>query len=75
MRFLPGVSVGSLVVGAGVVLLVPIVLPVVGCVLKSAAKAVIKGGVVIYEGTKATIAESQEAIKEAAAEAKAEVSR
>ena len=38
----------GLALGAGVVILTPIVLPVVGSVLKSLTKAVIKGGIVIY---------------------------
>ena len=45
-------SFGSLAVGAGVVILAPIVLSVIGSVLKPVTKTVIKGGCSAYEGTK-----------------------
>ena len=74
MRILgTGVSMGSLAVGAGVVLLAPVVIPVIGAVVKPLAKAVIKGGIMAYEGAKVSIAETKETIEDLAAEAKAEV--
>ena len=60
MKLLNGVSVGSLAVGAGIVLLAPVVIPVVGSVLKPLTKAVIKGGLLAYEGAKLSIAETKE---------------
>jgi hypothetical protein len=70
MKLLNGsLSVSSLAVGAGVVLLAPIVIPVVGAVLKPVAKAVIKGGLLAYEGAKVSIAETKETIEDLAAEA------
>jgi hypothetical protein len=69
-----GFSVGGLAVGAGVVLLAPVIVPVVGSILKPLTKAVIKGGILAYEGTKLTIAETKETLEDLAAEAKAEVS-
>jgi hypothetical protein len=70
-----GLNVGSLAVGAGVILLAPVVLPVVGAVLKPLAKAVIKGGIMAYEGAKVSVAETKETIEDLAAEAKTEISR
>lgn len=69
-----GLSVGSLAVGAGVVLLAPVIIPVIGGILKPVAKAVIKGGLLAYEGTKVSIAEAKETLEDLAAEAKSEMS-
>lgn len=68
-------NVSSLAVGAGVVLLAPVVIPVVGAILKPLAKAVIKGGVMAYEGAKVSVAETKETIEDLAAEAKAEIAQ
>jgi hypothetical protein len=68
-----GISMSSLAVGAGVVLLAPVVIPVIGSVLKPIAKAVIKGGIMAYEGAKVSVAEAKETIEDLAAEAKAEI--
>lgn len=68
-------NVSSLAVGAGVVLLAPVVIPVVGAVLKPLAKAVIKGGLMAYEGAKVSVAETKETIEDLAAEAKAEIAQ
>jgi hypothetical protein len=70
-----GFKIGSLAVGAGVVLLAPVVIPVVGAVLKPLTKAVIKGGIMAYEGAKVSLAETKETIEDLAAEAKAEISQ
>jgi hypothetical protein len=70
-----GLSVGGLAVGAGVVLLAPVIVPVIGSILKPLTKAVIKGGILAYEGTKLTIAETKETIEDLAAEAKSEISK
>jgi hypothetical protein len=69
------ISVGSLAIGAGAVLLVPVVMPVLGAVLKPVAKAVIKGGVMAYEGAKVAVAETKETIEDIAAEAKSELNQ
>lgn len=69
-----GLSVSSLAVGAGVILLAPVVIPVIGSVLKPIAKAAIKGGMMAYEGAKVSMAETKETIEDLAAEAKAEIS-
>jgi hypothetical protein len=74
MKLFSGLSVSNLAVGAGVVLLAPVVIPVVGSLLKPVAKAVIKGGLLAYEGAKVSVAETKEAIEDLAAEAKSEMS-
>jgi hypothetical protein len=73
MRFPKGFDLSSLAIGAGVVLLAPIVVPVIGSVLKPMAKAVVKGGLLAYEGAKVSIAETKETLEDIAAEAKAEI--
>jgi hypothetical protein len=63
----------SLVIGAGIVLLAPIVMPMVASVMKPLAKAVIKGGLMAYESSKVALAETKETLEDLAAEAKAEI--
>lgn len=70
-----GLSVGNIAVGAGVVLLAPVVIPVIGAVLKPVAKALIKGSIMAYEGAKVSIAETKETLEDIAAEAKAEIAQ
>jgi hypothetical protein len=60
-------------IGAGAVLLAPIVIPVVASVMKPLAKAVIKGGLLAYENAKIAIAETSETIEDIAAEARSEI--
>jgi len=72
--FFSGISLGTgLLIGAGAVLLAPIVLPVVAGVAKSLFKAGIKGGLIIYEKGKVAIEEAKETIEDLTAEAKAEL--
>jgi hypothetical protein len=76
MKFLGnGLNAGSLAVGAGVVLLAPVVIPVIGAILKPIVKALIKGGIMAYEGAKVSIAETRETLEDIAAEAKAEIAQ
>ncbi len=70
-----GISMGGLAIGAGVVLLAPVVLPIIGAALKPVFKAIIKGGILAYEGAKVSIAETKESLEDLAAEAKAEISQ
>jgi hypothetical protein len=75
MKFLPkGLTAGNLAIGAGVVLLAPVVIPVIGTITKPLIKSVIKGALITYEGAKVTIAEARESLEDITAEAKAEVS-
>jgi hypothetical protein len=64
---------GSLVVGAGIVLLAPIVVPVLASALRPIAKAAIKGGLLAYGKAKESIAETMETVEDLAVEAKAEL--
>ena len=63
----------SVAVGAGVVLLAPLVIPVVAGLMKPVFKTVIKGGLITYNKVKETTAEAIESMEDLAAEAKAEL--
>ncbi len=67
---LTGNPITGAIVGIGAVLLVPTVVPALGRVLRPAAKAVIKGGLVLYRDT---IAEIGEVAGDLVAEARAEL--
>jgi galactitol-specific phosphotransferase system IIC component len=67
-----GVGTG-LLVGLGAMVLAPVVLPVVGAVAKPVAKAAIKGGLILAEKLKVTVAEVKETMEDITAEAKAEL--
>lgn len=73
MKLLNGFNVSSLAMGAGIVLLAPIAVPIIGSVLKPLAKAMIKGGLMAYETAKVSLAETRETIEDLAAEAQAEI--
>ena len=64
---------GTIAVGAGIVLLAPIVMPIVAGLLKPVAKAAIKGGLIAYNTVKVTAAETLESLEDIAAEAQAEL--
>ena len=64
---------GAVAIGAAVVLLAPVLLPVIAGVLKPVAKGVIKGGILAYEGAKVALAETKETLEDIAAEAQAEI--
>lgn len=69
-----GLRTGSaMAIGAGVVLLAPIIIPVVVSVLKPVAKAVIKGGMLAYENARIAVAETKETFEDIAAEARSEI--
>lgn len=64
-----GNAVTAVAVGLGAVLLAPTLLPAVGSVLRPAAKAVIKGGLILYRETVSDIGEvASDLIAEARAE-------
>ena len=75
MKLFNGLNPGSLALGAGIVLLTPIVLPVIGALLKPVAKSIIKGGLLAYEGAKVSLAETKETLEDLAAEAKSEMAQ
>jgi hypothetical protein len=63
----------GLAIGAASVLLAPIVLPVLGGIVKSLTKAGIKGGMVLYEKGRLLAEETKETIEDLTEEAKAEL--
>lgn len=69
-----GIQLSSgILIGAGAVLLAPIVIPVAAGVLKPVAKAVIKGGLITYHKVKESTAEAIEMMEDLSAEARAEL--
>ena len=63
----------AMAIGAGVVLLAPVIIPVVASVMKPVAKAVIKGGMLAFENARIAVAETKETIEDIAAEARSEI--
>ncbi len=62
---------GVALVGVGVALVAPTVLPAVGVALRPLAKTAIKGGVMLYDTVKETIAEAGEQVNDMVAEVRA----
>jgi hypothetical protein len=63
----------AMAIGAGVVLLAPVVIPVVASVLKPLVKAAFKGGMLAFENARVAVAETRETIEDIAAEARSEM--
>lgn len=59
--------------GIAAIVLLPVMVPVAGKVMKPIAKAAIKGGIVLYEKGKGVVAEVGETLEDLLAEAKAEL--
>jgi hypothetical protein len=69
-----GVKLGSgFWVGAGAVVLAPVIIPVASTLLRSLTKATIKGGLIAYNTAKIATAEAMESFEDMAAEAKSEI--
>mgnify|MGYP000287747273 CR=1 FL=1 len=66
-------TLSTMAVGAGVVLLAPVVVPIVASVMKPMVKAVFKGGILAYENARIAVAETKETIEDIAAEARSEM--
>jgi hypothetical protein len=64
--------VTGIAVGIGVLLLAPVVLPVIGSILKPIIKGGIKTGLILVEKGRQLAAEAQETLEDLVAEAKAE---
>jgi hypothetical protein len=75
MKLINGFNLSSLAIGAGIVLLAPIVIPVIGAILKPVVKTIIKGSLVAYESAKVSLAETRETLEDLTAEAKAEMTQ
>jgi hypothetical protein len=69
-----GGTMTTMAIGAGAVLLAPVLLPMVAGVIRPVAKAAIKGGILAYENAKLAVAETKETFEDIAAEAKSEIS-
>jgi hypothetical protein len=72
--FILSETMTTMAIGAGAVLLAPVLVPMAASIVRPVAKAAIKGGLMAYEGAKLAIAETKETIEDIAAEAQAEVS-
>jgi hypothetical protein len=59
--------------GAGVVLLAPVAVSLIGSLMRPVAKAAIKSGLMVYDKGREIAAETRESIEDIAAEAKAEL--
>ena len=70
---LSGNAVTGLAMGIGAAVLGPMVLPALAGVAKPLLKEAIKGGLMLYEKGKETVAELSEAMEDVVAEAKAEM--
>ena len=70
---LKGNAVSGLLIGIGAAVLAPIVLPILASIAKPVAKAAVKGGIMLYERGKETVAEAGEMLEDIVAEAKAEL--
>lgn len=70
---LKGNILSGLAIGIGAAILAPAVVPIVASIVKPLAKAAIKGGIMLYEKGKETVAEVGEVVEDIVAEAKAEM--
>jgi hypothetical protein len=68
-----GNLVTSLIVGAGVIVLGPILVPAVARVARPAAKAAVKAGIMVFERGQEAVAEIREMAEDVHAEARAEL--
>lgn len=66
-------SWGAALVGIGVALVAPTVLPAVGTAFRPLAKSAIKSGILLYNGVKEAVAEAGEQVNDMVAEVQAEV--
>jgi hypothetical protein len=68
-----GNILGGLAIGIGASVVAPVVIPILATVAKPLTKAAIKGGFVLYEKGRETLAEVQEVVEDLVAESKAEI--
>jgi hypothetical protein len=66
-------SWGAALVGVGVALAAPTVLPAVGSALRPLLKSAVKGGVFLYDAVKESVAEAGEQLNDMVAEVRAEM--
>lgn len=70
---LKGNILSGLAIGIGAAIVAPVVIPIAASVVKPLAKAAIKGGIMLYEKGKETVAEVSEMVEDIVAEAKSEM--
>ena len=70
---LKGNAVSGLLIGIGAAILAPVILLILASIAKPVAKAAVKGGIMLYEKGKETVAEAGEMLEDIVAEAKAEL--
>jgi F0F1-type ATP synthase membrane subunit b/b' len=69
-----GANIGTgLAVGVGVAVIGPLVTPIIAGILRPAAKAVVKAGIVAYDAGRESFAQLNEATGDIVAEARSEV--
>jgi hypothetical protein len=68
-----GFNAGTFALGAAALLFGPMLIAIAGGLVKSAAKAGIKGGLMMYDKGKELAAEAKETVEDLTAEAKAEM--
>ncbi len=69
-----GLKIGTpVLIGIGVLILAPVILPVVGTVVKPLAKATIKGGISLVQKGRELVSEAMEVFEDISAEVKAEL--
>ena len=62
----------NVLVAVGVAVMAPVLLPVVGCVVRPVAKGLVKGGLMIKDSVVGFVAEAGEQVSDLVAEAKSE---
>jgi hypothetical protein len=63
----------TLLIGVGAAIVAPTLLPAIGSSLRPLAKAVVKGGVMVYDSLKESVAEAGEQFNDLVAEARSEL--
>ena len=66
---------GSVLLGLGIAIAAPVLLPALATGLRPLVKAVVKGGVVVYDSLKETVAEAGEQLSDIVAEARSEMTQ
>lgn len=66
-------SMSAVLVGVAAAVVAPTVLPALASGLRPLAKAVVKGGIMVYDALKETVAEAGEQFNDLVAEARAEM--
>ena len=62
----------TVLIGIGVAVAAPVLLPAAGAIIKPVAKGVVKGGLFVVDSLKELVAEGAEQVSDVVAEAKAE---